>query len=632
MVSVEDWAPRGIKQLEPAAWRALRAGTASVTAGPGAGKSEFLAQRASYLLETGLCPYPQQILAISFKRSSAGNLHERVSKRIPEFASRLTSMTFDAFTKMLLDRFGRLLPGPWRLTGGYNIDYPSRRDVDDFLADVRSSAPPQFQAGIQAVRNDQFLTEVVGKAQLDPELSTPETAEEFAAREWWRYRHLNRGTAALDFILINRLVELIVRTSPQLHRALTLTYPFVFVDEFQDTTYAQYALMRTLFKDTDTTVTVVGDANQRIMGWAGAHQDAFAEFNDDFGAESITLKANHRSTGDLIDIQHRFARLVAPKATKQVSQVIRERGDTTAQVWSFSTSKREAETIARWIADDIAESGRKPSDYALIARQKVADMEQLLATAFERVGLSVRNDDADYGGVRMQDLLGYDLTQLFLDLLRMGASEGGNPQAWKRTVSTLGRLRAEETDGADTAIEASLSGFLSTMRRWCATHSIPENPAASNELAKEIGELMVEFIGLERIADSRFLAESYDDAMFVLNGIQLRLSAVLPRSTSWADVGDVFAQTNGVPLLTIHRSKGLEYHTVFFLALDDAQWWAYRRDAVESTMAFYVGLTRAMERIVFTYVSQRGNRDAIGEFYAQLEAAGVPILPMDGDD
>src|SRR5690348_9381957 len=96
-----DWRPRDIPDLEPAAWDALRAGTASITAGPGAGKSEFLAQRASYLLETGLCRPPQQILAISFKRDAAANLRRRVQSRLPDHASRFTSMTFDAFTKSI---------------------------------------------------------------------------------------------------------------------------------------------------------------------------------------------------------------------------------------------------------------------------------------------------------------------------------------------------------------------------------------------------------------------------------------------------------------------------------------------------------------------------------------------------
>jgi superfamily I DNA/RNA helicase len=68
LVRPEDWRPRGIDDLKPDAWRALRqAGSTCVVAGPGAGKTEFLAQRAAYLLETGLCPAPFRVLAISFK-------------------------------------------------------------------------------------------------------------------------------------------------------------------------------------------------------------------------------------------------------------------------------------------------------------------------------------------------------------------------------------------------------------------------------------------------------------------------------------------------------------------------------------------------------------------------------------
>ena len=105
IASPQDWRPHDIDDLEPAGWNALRAGTASVTAGPGAGKSEFLAQRAGYLLETGICRPPQQILAISFKRSAAINLRDRVRQRLPEHAHRFTSVTFDAFTKSIVDRF-----------------------------------------------------------------------------------------------------------------------------------------------------------------------------------------------------------------------------------------------------------------------------------------------------------------------------------------------------------------------------------------------------------------------------------------------------------------------------------------------------------------------------------------------
>ena len=103
--------PTGIDELEPAAWDALRDdGCTAVVAGPGAGKTEFLAQRAAFLLQTGLCPAPRRILAISFKRDSAANLARRVAARVPEHAGRFVSLTFDAFTKGLVDRFRSALP------------------------------------------------------------------------------------------------------------------------------------------------------------------------------------------------------------------------------------------------------------------------------------------------------------------------------------------------------------------------------------------------------------------------------------------------------------------------------------------------------------------------------------------
>ena len=94
----------------------------AVIAGPGAGKTELLAQRAVYLLQTGNCPAPRRILAISYKRSSARTLAERVHARCHHSdAARFTSMTFDAFAKSLLDRFGQTLPRRWRPRPDYAI-------------------------------------------------------------------------------------------------------------------------------------------------------------------------------------------------------------------------------------------------------------------------------------------------------------------------------------------------------------------------------------------------------------------------------------------------------------------------------------------------------------------------------
>lgn len=75
--------------------------------------------------------------------------------------------------------------------------------------------------------------------------------------------------------------------------------------------------------------------------------------------------------------------------------------------------------------------------------------------------------------------------------------------------------------------------------------------------------------------------------------------------------------------MTIHKSKGLEYHTVIFVGLDDDAWWSFAKDTVEGTAGFFVAFTRAKQRVVFTYCSTRGQRKKIGALYGLLAAAGV---------
>jgi hypothetical protein len=136
LVSAEDWHPLGIDGLEDSALEAVKAtGNTLVTAGPGAGKTELLGQRGVFLLQTGACAYPRRLLAISFKRDAARNLRERFHRRCKrEQAGLLDSMTFDAFAKLLLDRFWRALPEPWNLTKPYRIGrFLNRNEFSDLL-------------------------------------------------------------------------------------------------------------------------------------------------------------------------------------------------------------------------------------------------------------------------------------------------------------------------------------------------------------------------------------------------------------------------------------------------------------------------------------------------------------------
>ena len=124
MIPADRWIPSAGLILEPNALRAAKetAHNLALTAGPGAGKTEMLAQRADFLLRTGSTRYPRRILAISFKVDAAQNLKARVRKRCgPELASRLDSYTFHGFGKRLIDKFRPVLKGADALNADYSV-------------------------------------------------------------------------------------------------------------------------------------------------------------------------------------------------------------------------------------------------------------------------------------------------------------------------------------------------------------------------------------------------------------------------------------------------------------------------------------------------------------------------------
>src|SRR5690606_6275025 len=131
-IAKESWIPADGMQLEANAISiASTSGNHLVVAGPGAGKTELLAQKASYLLQTNTCSFPHRILAISFKRDAAFNLKERVRLRCgEELSRRFDSLTFDSFAKHIFDRFRQALPNKYKLTGDYDVVLSDQTIID----------------------------------------------------------------------------------------------------------------------------------------------------------------------------------------------------------------------------------------------------------------------------------------------------------------------------------------------------------------------------------------------------------------------------------------------------------------------------------------------------------------------
>ncbi|MBN3508332.1 ATP-dependent helicase [Mycolicibacterium septicum] len=622
-LSPDSWELNGIDDLEPEAWKALRHSACTcVTAGPGAGKTEFLAQRAGYLLETGLCASPQRILAISFKRDAAFNLGDRVRERFPRHAGRFVSMTFDSFTKSIVDQFGQLLPGQWKMKNPYVIQYATDRQISDFLDRIAVDAPARLSAKLGGLSRKTFLTATLGSYALPTVFPAAVTATDYAVQQWWQRSYLDADVPRVEFVMLNRLAELIIRSGHPVRRALRVTYPFVFVDEFQDTTYAQYAFLRNVF-GSSTVVTAVGDRKQRIMGWAGALNDAFAEFESDFDAAPFRLTRNFRSSKDLVDLQHRFAQLLDSSVETAAAQAVSDVEGHQAQIWSFPNAALEAQAVAAFIAADITASGRPRGQYALLARQKVADLEPALAGALSHHGISVRNDDAMCAQMRLQDLLKDPYGRLLIGLLRLSAPDrcrGATAQTWLDVSAAIALLRYGDNvdDHRLAQLDDAIAVRTRLIRAWL------QNNPCSAQVVSAVHELLSATLHDLTGGRQRNLADTDDDLEVKSAAFQARLAEVAHGRSSWWDAAETYESANSVPLLTIHRSKGLEYHTVFFLGLDNAQWWSHRRETTASTATFFVGLSRAAHRVIFTQCDHRGGQADIADLCSILTEAGVP--------
>ncbi|WP_098730938.1 UvrD-helicase domain-containing protein [Brevibacterium epidermidis] len=293
MISPDDWAPVGGMRLESNALKAVRETSANVvvTAGPGAGKTELLAQRADFLFRTGATPYPKRILAISFKVDAARNLQSRVRLRSgTQYAARFDSFTFHAFAKRLIDNYRPALTGQNALNADYRIDAAMR------------------------IQHQQITFDDLVPLALE-----------------------------------------ILEKNDYARGALRQTYSHVFMDEFQDATTAQYAFLKQAFAGTGVQLIGVGDTKQRIMGFADALEGVMATFSKDFAATELQLYQNFRSKPRLRRMQNRMILEMDPSSASSDKELEGEEGilkvlrvDTDEQEAAAVT-----EMISEWLDEGV---------------------------------------------------------------------------------------------------------------------------------------------------------------------------------------------------------------------------------------------------------------------------------------
>lgn len=622
-VAPESWVPRGVPNLEQSAMEVVRTTrNALVVAGPGAGKTELLAQRASFLLETGNCATPYRILAISFKRDAARNLRERVVLRCgSELARRLESYTFDAWAKGLLDRFRPSLPPQYRPTADYVLDFnlsDEGRLQSRFLsicAIAGVDAQKIYQLNSVAFYR-KYLANVVINRQ-DP--TVPGTGLALIRAFWNTLLHSGRRSV-LNFHMIGALAELILRTSPMLLFALRSTYSFVFLDEFQDTTKNQFNLLSTAFLESPSCLTAVGDNKQRIMLWAGAHATIFEAFQNDFHATRHTLAINYRSAPRLIAIQNHLIAEIDPTGSAPMvpAGCVPDGGE--CRILTFATDGEEAHYLGILISTWVNGEHVPPEEICVLVRQRPDRYSTGLKEALVQHGISIRVQDA------MQDLLSEPLTRVVLSAMYVCCKTPA-PDHWVALRETLLELQGLGDDVDRTRkVVSSLSAFIRHMRTLLdGRMGMPEMVSLINELLEFLGRSSF-CLRHEQYMQASFLTKTINDCATALTDAR-------SRKASWVEAVDDFMGVGYLPVMSIHKSKGLEYHSVVFLGLEDYPFRSLTEKNGEEECNVFVAFSRAKERVIITNVAERfgmrQGRSEVEKFFALFRKAGVnaELLP-----
>lgn len=539
MIDPDQWWPADGLQLEPNALLTAKETQRhlAVMAGPGAGKTELLAQRADFLLRTQTCRYPRRILAISFKVDAARNLRERVRKRCgPGLAARLDSYTFHAFAKRLIDRFRPVLTGDDALDADYTI----------------------------------------GKKRVERK--------------------------QIEFEDMVPLALTILQTSEVARNAVRQTYSHVFLDEFQDCTLAQYKLIRAAFHGTDAILTAVGDTKQRIMGFAGAFDGIFKTFASDFGAQPLHLYQNFRSKPRLRRMQNAMVRVMDPPAALADAQIPGNEGE--IAVRHFADDADEARNLAALIKGWI-DGGTPPSQIAVLLARQPDLYAASLFDELKKMGIPFRSEQ------KLRDLDSEPAACLIIDFLRVIGADT-HPDAYARLTGLLASNSGDED--RDYLVHMGWQRFLNTARGDLS--ALGERPVMAG--LRPVIKAFLDRFGRENLVA---MAAEYEQGS--------RLDEVTTQMLTWLDetLQNVqglsqalarFAEDNATRVMSIHKSKGLEFDTVVVLGVEAETFFGKTsEDRAAAQSLFFVAISRAKQRLLLSVAQNRPRPNGFDGFWIE---------------
>ena len=596
-------------------------GPVIVLAGPGSGKTAVLTERIKRILLNSQ-DQSFRVLALTFTNKAAAEMSERILDGNQENDHRLFIGTFHSFCSEVLRNHGTYVG----INSNFEI-YSSDDDINDIISDLQSkyneengdTIPDNINVGKAIKYFEKHLC--ISDGDLDVVMPKTAYAREY---KWFYHKYIEYMLAnnVLDFDMLILMTFRLFKENPGIAKIYARTYKYINIDEFQDTNYGQYMLIKCMCGTKNNNLFIVADDDQVIYGWNGASHKRITEFREDYNAELIQLNQNFRCPKEVILaanklIAHNSSRTVSKKPLESM-KVLPEENHVFMN--SFDDYTEEMSFVAG-LTKKIHEENTDDS-ICVIARNN-----RLLETAFEeaeKVGVecekSKRKTDFETPYV------------LLLYLLLKLANHRNDIKVLKQIIAIFEQALLISINLEEVLTNAELSNqdYMSALSEEIKGKLGDDNFEKSFELELSEGKNFISFIQkafdwsenrIDQIEDESHKEQAKQEFL-----IEKKIWTDFERHLSYNyDLDEITVATymqefamiskesepakDAVQFLTIHASKGKEFDHVILIGMVNDELPSFQSmkkgiDSVEmeeERRNCFVAITRTQKKLYLTY-------------------------------
>ena len=608
-----------------------------ILAGPGSGKTRVVTHRTAYMVEQGV--NPRRILTLTFTNKAADEMQARLNHLVAD--SSVWTSTFHKFCSRTLREYGSYagLEENFTIYDTTDSKKALKQAIEEHNIDLFKYAESQILTKISDLKNQLITYE-----DFEPRPGAPLDAIVQKLYPLYQKRLIRSNAVDFDDLLLH--VAKLLSGNPDVREDLDARYEYISVDEYQDTNYAQYMILKMLSVN-HRNLAVTGDPDQSIYGWRGANIRNILDFEKDFPETKVVkLEQNYRSTPQILQVADQLISYNTQRKEKQL--FTDNQGGLPVRLVAYPNQIEEANKIADQIHERIRK-GTNPKDIAVFYRTNALSrtIEHSLRTL--SIPYQIVKGHEFYQRKEVKDILAY------LHLI----NNPRNDVAFERIINvptrkigkvTIDRLKDYAYQYGICLLEAALNaGKISTLKGVAKKNvqKFADMMLRLRESATDLVNTIIKKVYVETGYQETLLMTGNPEDEERADNLDELLNAAIEFDREHKDFGglDVYLDqaslvndqdawdndTDKVTLMTLHAAKGLEFPIVYIVALEDqilphARSMESDSEIEEERRLFFVGITRAMSEL---QISRAMYRTRKGSMWPTIPSTFLMELPRE---